>query len=759
MSKRMSLMLLAVVLAFCVLTQVAWAQGTSTIDTFKVQDVTVAAGSVVPIKLFVVNDSMDLSNIFVYFRIDTNVVKYAGIVDSTDPNAHVFQIQYNQIERGVMMPPLFEYAQEMRTSDSVTSVYYGIGWQQAIPRGRGNIMEFWVKVKDGLPNGTTTQIRLYNPLDPNNQDYRVCTYTDSSGTKPDVEPTLVSGTLTIGTVVPGHNSPPTISPISQTTYNVQLGNTVNFNVTATDPDSPQKITLIAGGLPSGATFGSGGQVTGNGAASGTFNWPNIQQVGNFTITFTCHDDSSAWADPPRSVTINVGTPAPTEDILYSPSSINYRAIAGGIPGLLDIPIPINLNNLGDVYGVQFDFVYNSSAFSLDSLVPTERLTDFTVYENLADSPGHVKVVAFGLNNQKVQPGTVSGTTIFKFWASVRPMATVGESKILFEDAWESVNPNPSVASVQLKFDTTGVFVVDELGDVNGDRRVDVADLVVTVGYIIGDHTLTRRQFSAADFDKNVSVDVIDLVSIINQIFGGVPPNVPQWNGKEAVVQLGDGEALVNGSTIDVNVDFPTNIAGVQLEINYNPEKVHFAAPQTTELSSGLYMRYKDYADGKLIVLLYPRASSKTNILPGSGTMLKLPLVSSGDISADGKDVQLTTAVLSDPNAAGIPVKGMSHPALPSDFTLNQNFPNPFNPETTIEFAVSAGMANKPVRLVVFNLLGEKVSTLVDEPLAAGKYTFKWRGSYDNGETAPSGVYFYRLTVGDRAETRKMVLMK
>jgi 50S ribosomal subunit-associated GTPase HflX len=54
-------------------------------------------------------------------------------------------------------------------------------------------------------------------------------------------------------------------------------------------------------------------------------------------------------------------------------------------------------------------------------------------------------------------------------------------------------------------------------DVNGDGRVDVADAVVTVGYIIGDHTLSARQFNAADVDKNVAVDVVDLVAIINII--------------------------------------------------------------------------------------------------------------------------------------------------------------------------------------------------------------------------------------------------
>ena len=103
--------------------------------------------------------------------------------------------------------------------------------------------------------------------------------------------------------------------------------------------------------------------------------------------------------------------------------------------------------------------------------------------------------------------------------------------------------------------------------------MDVADAVVTVGYIIGDYTLTTRQFNAADVDQSASVDVIDLVAIINIIFGTVPPNMPQWSGKEAIVRLGDDKGIVTGNAIDVNAEFPTDIAGVEMEIGYNPDKV------------------------------------------------------------------------------------------------------------------------------------------------------------------------------------------
>ncbi len=91
------------------------------------------------------------------------------------------------------------------------------------------------------------------------------------------------------------------------------------------------------------------------------------------------------------------------------------------------------------------------------------------------------------------------------------------------------------------------------------------------------------------------------------------------------------------------------------------------------------------------------------------------------------------------------------PGLPESFRLGQNYPNPFNPSTTIRFDL---FESAPVRLVVVNVLGEEVATLVDEELGVGKYEVTW-----DGHGLPSGAYFYRLIAGKLTETRKMVLLK
>jgi hypothetical protein len=94
--------------------------------------------------------------------------------------------------------------------------------------------------------------------------------------------------------------------------------------------------------------------------------------------------------------------------------------------------------------------------------------------------------------------------------------------------------------------------------------------------------------------------------------------------------------------------------------------------------------------------------------------------------------------------------------VPTAFELEQNYPNPFNPQTTIAFSIPQAAH---VRLVIFNLLGQRIATLVDDILPPGRREVVWRGQDQNGNEVSSGIYFYHLSADDVTETRKMVLMK
>ncbi len=94
----------------------------------------------------------------------------------------------------------------------------------------------------------------------------------------------------------------------------------------------------------------------------------------------------------------------------------------------------------------------------------------------------------------------------------------------------------------------------------------------------------------------------------------------------------------------------------------------------------------------------------------------------------------------------------AHETSPREFELAQNYPNPFNPATTIRYRLPSA---QPVKLIVYDTLGQTVATLVDENKPAGAHAVV----FDAPQTASSGLYFYRLTAGAYEETKKLLLMR
>ena len=92
----------------------------------------------------------------------------------------------------------------------------------------------------------------------------------------------------------------------------------------------------------------------------------------------------------------------------------------------------------------------------------------------------------------------------------------------------------------------------------------------------------------------------------------------------------------------------------------------------------------------------------------------------------------------------------------SDGLQSQSYPNPFNPSTEISYTLPSACH---VEVCVYNVLGRKVKTLVDEEQAAGQNSVTWNGTDQEGNKVTSGVYFYRIQAGDLTETEKMILMK
>jgi hypothetical protein len=94
--------------------------------------------------------------------------------------------------------------------------------------------------------------------------------------------------------------------------------------------------------------------------------------------------------------------------------------------------------------------------------------------------------------------------------------------------------------------------------------------------------------------------------------------------------------------------------------------------------------------------------------------------------------------------------------IPTAYSLHQNYPNPFNPSTNITYDIRTS-AN--VEIVIYNMLGQKVRTLVNEQHPVGRYTISWDGTTGKGLRVGSGIYLYVLKAGTFTESKKMLLLK
>ena len=90
------------------------------------------------------------------------------------------------------------------------------------------------------------------------------------------------------------------------------------------------------------------------------------------------------------------------------------------------------------------------------------------------------------------------------------------------------------------------------------------------------------------------------------------------------------------------------------------------------------------------------------------------------------------------------------------YSLTQNYPNPFNPSTQISFTIPTA---EYVQLTVFNSLGQKMTTLLQENIPAGSHQISWNGQDDSGNELPAGIYYYQLKAGEFQQTRKMLFVK
>jgi hypothetical protein len=285
-----------------------------------------------------------------------------------------------------------------------------------------------------------------------------------------------------------------------------------------------------------------------------------------------------------------------------------------------------------------------------------------------------------------------------------------------------LNPDPDKPSAVrlIDFWNGGIDIIcadsiDARGDINlNGSPNEIADAVLFANYFvygIGVFTVnTEGQIAASDVNADgLTLSVADLVYLIRVIIGDAVPFTKLGSPVEITYREASGVLSSNG-------DEELGAAFVMFEGNVKPQL----------LAEGMDLQFA--YDGE-----FTRALVFS--LEGHGFH--------GDfLQFDGEVVSVELAT-----AAGRPVNAL---LMPERFDLSQNFPNPFNPTTTIGFSLPEA---SEYRLVIYNVVGQVVAEFSGQAVA-GHHTIDW-----NADNQASGVYFYRLRAGDNTATRKMLLLK
>jgi hypothetical protein len=312
------------------------------------------------------------------------------------------------------------------------------------------------------------------------------------------------------------------------------------------------------------------------------------------------------------------------------------------------------------------------------------------------------------------------------------------------------------------------------GDVNCNCEINVGDVVYLISYLFKEG-LEPYPLDAGDVNGDCSIDVGDVVYLISYLFRGGPPPVcgcashaelagscggcfarqslRKTAGSAEVRLVSSGISKEGKKLMGVDASFGVDVAGAQLELSYNPDEILSIIPKLTGRTKDMGIFFT--TDNGILKIGIIDLTGEHLIPAGEGALVKLDITGS-----DFSSLELQKAILVDEKAVPfvvniLPKDGVQD-NLPKSFALSQNYPNPFNPVTEISYSLPEAAQ---VRLSIYNVLGRRVRTLVDENQNTGRKTVHWDGKDDRGSNVASGIYFYRLDAGEYTETKKMILMR
>lgn len=205
--------------------------------------------------------------------------------------------------------------------------------------------------------------------------------------------------------------------------------------------------------------------------------------------------------------------------------------------------------------------------------------------------------------------------------------------------------------------------------------------------------------------------------------------------------------------LPIELEAAVDVIAIELDLQYPVQGASPLAVRSTDWSKAFLLDYV-HEGGRLKIVMAAAVP-----LSGSGTLVAIEFKNQLTAVEFQNAVQITQATANDEPLSVTAVADQHNPASSPDvLQLWPNYPNPFNQETMLQFSVPRHQKSA-VSLMIYNIRGQRVRTLQNGKLAAGKYQLRWDGRGDDGQTLPSGDYLCVLRAGSERSLQKVVLLR
>jgi hypothetical protein len=298
-------------------------------------------------------------------------------------------------------------------------------------------------------------------------------------------------------------------------------------------------------------------------------------------------------------------------------------------------------------------------------------------------------------------------------------------------------------------------------DFNGDGEVGFTDFIL-FARAFGARTGDEKYDTRYDLDSSGDIGFSDFIAFA-QAFGKPANKVARANKRVGQNINLNTRLHIQSHTTDTPDEIELtlqltdagSVQGYGLQVVYDPSTLAFSGATNAHTSQ--------FAPGQNIALLTEQEVGTLNV----SDVLQSALTDNADLAhlrfrvldpTVTSRIEIAEVLVSDAtgNISPLGARQTDVRAIPTGYGLNQNHPNPFNPETVVPFSLPQ---RGDIHLAIYNVLGQQIRVLASGLQEAGFHRITWDGKNNNGQTLASGIYFARLQAGSFSSVRKMLLIK